>query len=337
MDSNRTQPDRLDLAFTGIPVFLRSPIVTDLANLDADFAFLGFPSDEGTGWYPGSRFGPRSIREMSLRFASCNTGATAGFWDIDENKRYLQEEVEQKRIVDCGDVDVIYTRPDLTWDKGTEAVRQIIAGGALPLIGGGDHAATFSVARAFDHPFQVVHFDAHLDYQPYAHSVQHSHGNPIRKVKELPNVRSLTQVGIRSYRSVQEDYLDSVRDGNFVLTTKQYQAGGNDRLFPTLQPDLPVYLSVDVDVLDMTLAPGVGTPEPSGLLYDQLRDAMCGIADEFDVCGLDMVELNPLMDSANKSTAFLTTQLMVEFMGHVAQRRAGLRPAATNQSANGSR
>jgi agmatinase len=167
--------------------------------------------------------------------------------------------------------------------------------------------------------------------------VQHSHGNPIRKVKELANVRNLTQVGIRSYRSVQEDYLDSVRDGNFVLTTKQYQAGGNDRLFPTLQPDLPVYLSVDVDVLDMTLAPGVGTPEPSGLLYDQLRDGMCGIADEFDICGLDMVELNPLMDSANKSTAFLTTQLMVEFMGHVAQRRAGQRAAAANQSVNGSR
>jgi agmatinase len=319
-------PSRLDLAFTGIPVFLRAPIVTDLANLDADFAFLGFPSDEGSGWFPGARFGPRSIREMSLRFMSCNTGAAPGFWDIDENERYLARETAGQRIVDCGDVDVIYTRPDLTWDKATETIQQIVQAGAVPLIGGGDHAATYAVARSFDHPFQVVHFDAHLDYQRYTHGIQHAHGNPMRKVKELPNVRSLTQVGIRSYRTVQEDYLDSVQDGNFVLTTKQYQDGGNERLFPALRDDLPVYLSIDLDVLDISIAPGVACPEPSGLLYDELRDAMCGIADHFDVCGLDVVELNPMLDTPTKSTAFLATQLMVECMGHMARRRAASAP-----------
>lgn len=321
--AQRPDPERLDLAFVGIPVFMRSPIAQDLATLDADYAFIGFPTDEGSGWLPGVRFGPRAIREMSLRFASCNTGGRAGFWDIDSGVRYLEKEIANRRIVDCGDVDVIYTRPDMTWDKGTEAIQQILAAGATPIVAGGDHAATFSVARAFDHDFQLVHFDAHLDYQSYNFGIQHAHGNPIRKIKELPNVRSITQVGIRSFRSSEEDYLDSIADGNFVLSTKKVQAGGVSAVLETLRPDLPVYVSVDLDVLDASLAPGVSCPEPSGLLYDELRDAMVGIADHFDICGLDVVELNPMVDSLAKSTAFLGTQLMVEFMGHVAQQRSG--------------
>lgn len=321
--AQRPDPDRLDLAFVGIPVFMRSPIVQDLATFDADYAFIGFPTDEGSGWLPGVRFGPRAIREMSLRFASCNTGGRPGFWDIDSGVRYLEHEVANKRIVDCGDVDVIYTRPDTTWDKGTEAIRQILDAGATPIVAGGDHAATFSVARAFEHDFQLVHFDAHIDYQSYSFGIQHAHGNPIRKVKELPNVRSITQVGIRSFRTSEEDYLDSVADGNFVLSTKRVQAGGVGTVLDTLRPDLPVYVSVDLDVLDASLAPGVSCPEPSGFAYDELRDVMSGIADHFDVCALDIVELNPMVDNPSKSTAFLGTQLMVEFMGHVAQRRHG--------------
>jgi len=319
----RTQPDRLDLAFTGIPIFMRGPIVEDLDRLDADFAFIGFPTDEGSGWIPGTRFGPRTIREMSLRFASCNTGGRAGFWSIDENRRYLEKEINDNRIVDCGDVDIIYTRPDLTWDKGTAAVRSILTAGAMPIVGGGDHAATYATVRAFDHPVQVVHFDAHLDYQSYSHGVQHTHGNPIRKVKELPTVRNITQVGIRSYRSSEEDYLDSVADGNFVLTTRDYQDRGVDRLCDTLVDDLPVYVSIDLDVMDLSIAPGVSCPEPSGLLYDELKNAVTGIADRFATAGLDIVELNPMVDNANKSTALLATQLMVEFMGHAADRRRG--------------
>jgi agmatinase len=320
----RPDPERLDLAFTGIPVFMRSPVVTELSNLDADYAFIGFPTDEGSGWLPGVRFGPRSIREMSLRFASCNTGGRAGFWDIDSDHRMLEGAIDDRRIVDCGDVDVIYTRPDTTWDKGTDAIRQILAAGATPFVAGGDHAATYSVARAFEHDFQLVHFDAHIDYQSYSFGIQHAHGNPIRKVKELANVRSITQVGIRSLRTSQEDYLDSIADGNFVLSTKKVQAGGPGAILETLRSDLPVYVSVDLDVLDVTLAPGVSCPEPSGFLYDELRDAMCGIADNFDVCGFDLVELNPMVDNGTKSTAFLATQLMVEFMGHVDDRRRGV-------------
>ena len=79
---------RLNLAFSGITTFLRAPICSDLEQLDADMAILGIPFDEGTTWMPGSRLGPRRIREMAMRFAS--QGASAGYFDLDDSKRYLQ-------------------------------------------------------------------------------------------------------------------------------------------------------------------------------------------------------------------------------------------------------
>jgi len=318
---------RLNLAFTGISSFLRSPVCTDLSQLDADIAFLGFPTDEGSGWLPGSRLGPRKVREMSLRFASGATGDQAGFWDIDEDKRYLAHEMGNDRIRDCGDVDVIYTRPDLSWDNATAAVQQILAAGAMPIVAGGDHAITYSIVRAYDGPVQVVHFDAHIDYQPFIHGVEHSHGNPIRMLRKLDNVTSIVQVGIRSFRTAEQDYRDAVRDGNRVLTTRQYQRDGVTAIGETLDPDIPTYVSVDVDVLDIALAPGVATPEPSGLSYDELRDALVYLAENFPVCGLDVVEINPMLDTDSHPTSFLSTQLMIEFIAHAfADNRRGNRP-----------
>src|SRR5690242_14176513 len=87
---------RLNLAFSGIATFLRAPVCTDLIELDADMAILGIPFDEGTTWMPGSRLGPRQIREMAMRFAS--QGAYAGYYDLDEGRRYLEREMQDGRI-----------------------------------------------------------------------------------------------------------------------------------------------------------------------------------------------------------------------------------------------
>jgi agmatinase len=160
---------RLNLAFSGITTFLRAPICTDLDQLDADMAILGIPFDEGTTWMPGSRLGPRRIREMAMRFAS--QGASAGYFDLDDGRRYLQREMQTGRIVDCGDVDILYTNPEGTFANATRAVEAIVSRGAMPIVIGGDHAVTFPVVRAFDQPMQVIHFDAHIDYSPFIHGV----------------------------------------------------------------------------------------------------------------------------------------------------------------------
>lgn len=326
---------RLDLAFTGIASFLRGPVCTNLNELDADFAFIGFPSDEGSGWMPGARFGPRSVREMSLRFRSCNTGEPPGIWDIHKNDRMLVNEFANERFVDCGDVDVIYTNMTATWDNCTDLVMRTLRAGATPVVVGGDHSATYPVMRAFGEPVQLLHFDAHLDYQPFVHGVTQSHGNPVRMANSLPHVQHITQAGIRSLRTAETHYLDAIADGCKVLTTADCRDNGADRILENLNPELPVYISVDLDVLDSALVPGVATPEPDGLNYEGLRDILCGVASEHDVVGIDMVELNPMLDSANKITSFLCTQMMVEVMGSVARRgRRSVEPASPPASSS---
>src|SRR5262245_3730416 len=96
--------DRVDKAFVGIPSFLRTPICTDLARLDADIAVMGAPTDEGSPFLPGARFAPRSMREHSLRFP-----ARKGYYDPQLRRRFLEYEMTNSRIVDVGDADILPT------------------------------------------------------------------------------------------------------------------------------------------------------------------------------------------------------------------------------------
>jgi agmatinase len=314
--------DRLDLPFTGLVSFMRSPVCTNLDELDADIAVLGFPSDEGVGWLPGARFGPRKLRELSLRFAGGTPQDNPGFWDIDSGRRYLDYEMANRRIVDVGDVDVIYTRPDKSWDNATEMVRAVLARGAMPVVLGGDHGISFGIARAFSEPMSVVHFDAHIDYQPFVHGVVHSHGNPMRMITSLDTVDRIIQVGIRSFRTHQQDVLDSLGDGNTVITVRQSRELGPEGIANLLPKGRPVYVSIDIDSLDPSIMPGTTTPEPSGFTYDELRDNLAALARHADVVGFDLVEVNPMVDVATSLTAFNAVQIIVEFLGHITEQPA---------------
>jgi agmatinase len=311
--------DRLDLPFSGLVSFLRAPTCTDLDELDADIAVLGFPSDEGSGWLPGARLGPRRLRELSMRFTGGTPQSHRGFWDIDTGRRYLDHELDNRRIVDCGDVDVIYTRPDKSWDNATGMVRKILDRGAMPVVLGGDHGISYSIVRAFSERLTVVHFDAHVDYQPFVHGVVHSHGNPMRMITSLDHVDQILQVGIRSFRTHQEDASDSIRDGNSIVSARSLRQRGPTGLADLLPADGPVYVSIDVDVLDPSIVPGTSAPEPSGLSYDELRDSLVAIAERACVVGFDLVEVNPMIDNAAQLTSFVGVQLIVEFLARIVE------------------
>jgi agmatinase len=316
--SNNESIDRLNLAFGGLVSFMRSPICTDLEKLDADVAVLGVPTDDGTGWLPGSRFGPRRLREMSLRFASGVGGSGGGFWNMDDNREYLDEEMKGSRIVDCGDVDVIYTRPDLTANNVTKAVRTMLSRGAMPVILGGDHAIPIPIVQAFDQiegPITVIQFDSHLDYQPFDHGVTLSHGNSMRSIRAMPHVDRIIHAGIRSFRTAKSHYIDTLADNNVVLTTKNMQETNGACLSDVLPKGGKVYVTIDIDSLDLPLVPGTGCPEPSGLSYEELRSALLMVADQCEVVGFDMVEVNPMLDVPSQATSFIAVQLIVEFLG----------------------
>jgi agmatinase len=308
---------RLDFPFVGIPSFLRSPIAHDLAQLDADVAILGAPTDEGSPFMAGSRFGPRAIREHSLRFVT----DPPGFFDPQERRRYLEREMRENRIADVGDADIVPTNPTDTFVNITDATRAILGVGALPVVLGGDHAITFPVVRAFDEaglgPLHVVHFDAHLDYMPFVHGISMTNQHAFRHIRRMANVASITQVGIRSIRGSEVMLADSLADGNRVVTMEELRDVTIAGLVAALPENARVYVSIDIDALDLPLVPGCVSAEPGGLRYEELRAALFALAEHTDVIGFDLVEVNPTLDVGTGVTSYLAAHTIVEFLSRI--------------------
>ena len=308
---------RLDFPFVGIPSFLRSPLVQDLGQLDADVAVLGVPTDEGSPFMPGSRFGPRAIREHSLRFVT----DPPGFFDPQERRRYLEREMRDNRIADVGDADVLPTNPADTFTNVTTATRAILDRGALPVVIGGDHAITFPVVRAFDEaglgPLHVVHFDAHLDYMPFVHGLSMTNQHAFRHIRKMDSVAGITQVGIRSIRGTETMLADALRDGNRVVTMEELRDVTVAGMVAALPENARVYVSIDIDALDLPLVPGCVSAEPGGLHYEELRAALFALAEHTDVIGFDLVEVNPMLDVGTGVTSYLAAHTIVEFLARI--------------------
>ena len=308
--------DRLNLPFSGVPSFLRAPLARPDQLQDAEIAVIGIPSDEGTPWVPGSRFGPRSIREQSMRLAAYG----AGVYDIRNDRSYLGREMDEERIIDCGDVDVVFTNRELTFQNATDDIRAIIAAGALPVVLGGDHGVSFPSVRAFSQDLTVVQFDAHLDMKAPSEAFTYSNGTPFYLISELAHVRKVVQVGIRSLRTRKADLDASLGMGNAVVQMEQYSAQGPESMLREI-PDGPVYISVDIDALDISLIPGCASGEPDGFQFGQLRDALQALARRHQIVGIDVVEVNPVIDVRSGATSLLAAQLLVELLGEISVQR----------------
>lgn len=297
--------------FVGIPSFLRAPVCQDVAQLDAAIAVLGVPFDEGSPFLPGSRMAPRALREHSLRFGS------AGYYDPETRRQYLEPEMTGRMIADMGDVDIRPTNVELSFELITNAVGSVLKRGALPVVLGGDHSITYPVVRAFDRPLHVLHFDAHTDYAPFVHGLKHTNGHAFRHVAAMSHVQGLTQIGIRSLRHGKDQIEDVFRDGNRIITAGEFRRMGPAAIAELLPEGSACYVSIDVDVMDMSLVPGCVSAEPNGLSYAELRDTLSAIATRLEVVGFDFVEVNPLLDVGTGVTAYLGTLTVVEFLGQI--------------------
>lgn len=306
--------DRVNLPFTGIPTFLRAPLVADPEQVEADVAVLGAPYDEGSPWRPGARFGPRAIREQSVRFAGFGPAqAQRGLYDVRLGRRRLAD----VRLVDAGDVDVVHGNPELTFANITRAVRALRRRGVLPVVLGGDHAVSSAVVAGIGEPIHVVQLDAHLDYRPVTQGVRYGNGNPMRLIGEMPHVDRIFQVGIRSLRTSESDLQDALKRGNRVITRWEVDALGPEGIAAEVPTDRPLYVTVDLDVLDLPLVPGCASAEPDGLGFGQLRDILQALAARHRVVGFDVVELNPMLDVPAGNTALVACQVVLELLGAI--------------------
>jgi agmatinase len=302
----------LGLSCFGPASFLKAPIVALDGAWSADVAFLGLPFDQATGFRPGARWGPKAIRDMSVRFSAISASGGAGYWDMRSERTRAT-----CTIADCGDLDIVPLLWEADFDMISSGVAAILQRGAWPLIAGGDHAVTFPCVRSYDGrgPITIVHIDAHLDYRDEAMGVRYGHGNVIRRVRELEFVEQVVSLGIRSLRTRREDIEAHRKDGNVLVPAWDIHAKGVDAAVAEALPrDRQVYVTFDIDALDPAIAPGTGTPEVGGLSYEQARRIMELVFERNQVVGFDLVEVNPSYDPT-QITGLLSAQLLVEAIG----------------------
>lgn len=310
---------RLDLPFVGIATFGKRPYQPDWDRIGADVAILGAPFDFGTQWRAGARFGPRAIREASTLFSFGHAGA----YDHEDDITYL----EDVRIVDLGDADIVHTDTIKSHANIEAGVRRILEAGALPVILGGDHSVNIPCIAAFEGhgPIHVVQIDAHLDFVDERHGVRFGHGSPMRRAAERPWVSNLTQIGVRNVSSTARDGYEAARAmGSDILSVRQARKLGNDALVERVPADVPLYLTIDIDGFDPSIAPGTGTPSHGGFLYYEVLELLAALVARNPIVGIDLVEVAPDYDHTG-TTAILAAQLLLNVIGrtvHHARRRA---------------
>jgi len=300
--------------FAGPATFARLPRLDQVER--ADVAVLGLPFDSGTSFRPGARFGPEAVRAGSKLLRPYHLGLEVEPWTT------LQ-------LADAGDVAI---NPfDIVEAVGQiEAAANALYGKANRIVSiGGDHTVALPLLRAAHArhgPVAVVHFDAHLDTWDTYFGARYTHGTPFRRASEegLLALDHCAHVGIRNSVYALADFDDDRRLGFATVSTLDVARRGVDEAIDRVRDrvgDLPVYVSIDIDVLDPAHAPGTGTPEPGGLTTRELQMILDGMAD-LDLIGADVVEVSPAYDHA-QLTALAAANVIYELLGMFAVRRPG--------------
>lgn len=303
--------------YAGLLSFSALPYTEDPGGLaGADAAIVGAPMDELVCEYPGTRLGPRAIRMASFQH---DAHLEAGV-----NPREL-------RVVDFGDAPVVPGAPVRTHDAIERTVAAVVAAGAVPLVLGGDHSIAEPDVRACaaaHGPVGLVHFDSHTDTAPSALGAERNHGTPMYRLVESGHVdpRRYVQIGLRGYwpgeeiwawqrkHGITSLFMHDIRDRGIVdvIRTAVDVVGGG-----------PMFLSVDIDVLDPAFAPGTGTPEPGGMTTADLLWACRALASHLDVVGMDVVEVIPTAVGTYDITALAAARIVHETLTGMALARAG--------------
>lgn len=302
---------KLDMPFTGITSFRKYPICTDLEELDADFAIIGVPNDMTTAWRSGARMGPRSIREQSSLYA---------FGSGYDHEKDIVYNNDGWKIVDCGDVSIINGDVEQSHENTEEAIRKIISKGAIPIVLGGDHSVTNPIAFALEESkekINVVQIDAHLDWLKDASGQRFTLSNPMRRMSEMDHINKMAQLGIRGVGSSQKEDFDDARTyGSTILSPKQVRKMGIEDALKDMPEGEKYYVTIDIDGLDASIAPGAGSPSPGGFYYDEVSEILEAVAKKGDVIGFDLVEVNPLYDPTGV-TSQIAARLIIDFINFI--------------------
>jgi agmatinase len=295
----------LNPRYAGFATFARLPRLEDVPR--ADIAVLGVPFDSGVSYRPGARFGPSQIREASRLLRPYNPAQ-----DV--------EPFSAQQVADAGDVSANPFSIDEAVGQIQRAADELSISGTRLVTLGGDHTIALPLIRvaAKNHgPVAVLHFDAHLDTWDTYFGAPITHGTPFRRASEegLIDLTASTHVGTRGPLYSPADLQDDSRLGFAIISSPEIEEEGLQRAIERMLDrlgDRPVYLSVDIDVLDPSHAPGTGTPEAGGLTSRELL-AMVRALRGVNLVGADVVEVAPAYDHA-QITAIAASHVAYEII-----------------------
>jgi len=309
--------------YVGPVSFMKLPWITDpaeLARRKVDVAIVGAPFDDAVSHRPGTRFGPRAIREAQYTSGSINS---------------LQLDVEPFEVltvVDAGDANIVPAWIERAHALIYRKVLEVAATGAIPIILGGDHSITWPAASAVAEvrrpgSIGIVHFDAHADTANESWGVLASHGAPMRRLIESGAVkgRNFVQVGLRGYWPPVETFeWMKEHELRYHFMTEIEERGAeaviDDAIAEALDGPDSIYLSLDIDVIDPGMAPGTGTPEPGGMLTREVLRAVRRIVGQVDLAAMDIVEVSPPYDQA-ETTAMAANRAALEAISALAVKK----------------
>lgn len=299
------------LAFSSDAKFARLPPLSQAALCSV--AILGVPFDSGTSFRPGARFGPAAVRQASQRLSAYHPG-------------YKTHPFAGHQVVDAGD---LFCSPY----NIRQALRQIESGADLVLERarklvsiGGDHTIALPLMRSVFKKYgrlAVVHFDAHLDTwrSSSVTSAQYTHGTPFRRAAEeglLADMQSI-HIGTRSSLTGPTDLSEDAALGFEVIPASDYDSRTPAQIARQIVKRVgrtPVYLSVDIDVLDPAHAPGTGTPEAFGLTSREFAATLKGLSG-IEIASADIVEVSPPFD-VSEITALVAAQIAYDILALLA-------------------
>ncbi|PNH72808.1 hypothetical protein VD0001_g4758 [Verticillium dahliae] len=331
-------------SFTGIGSFAHLKYTKCLTTPSElyDIAIIGVPFDTAVSYRPGARFGPRAIRQASARQTSFR-----GY----NPRAGINPYQSWATVVDCGDVPITPMDNGIALQQMTEAFAEL--GKRRPLSSsmrrpklmtlGGDHSLALPAMRAlreiYGQPIRVLHFDAHLDtwhpskYPSAWAPTPFNHGSMfwlagteglLSNATTGPSVHA----GLRTRLSGTDasDHDDDTAQNWVRISADEMDdfgtAGVISRIMETLGTEDPVYLSVDIDVLDPAFAPGTGTPEPGGWTTRELIRVLRGV-EGLNVVGADVVEVSPAYQGAGEETALAAAQVVYEVLSSMVKKGLG--------------
>ncbi|WP_050614040.1 agmatinase [Bacillus testis] len=253
---------------------------------EADIVLYGVPFDGTTSFRPGTRFGPKAIRSESF--------------GLETYSPYQDKDLMDLSVFDSGDLELCFGNAERVLADIEERAAKVLEDGKLPFMIGGEHLVTLGAVRAAakKHPgLHIIHFDAHTDLREEYLGEKLSHASVIRRCHDILGDGRIHQFGIRSGDRSEFEWS---AEGH--VSTNKFNFNGLEETV-ALIGDQPVYLTVDLDVLDPSVFPGTGTPEAGGVTFPELLDAILMVCNGSNIVGCDVNELSPTYDPSGVSTA----------------------------------